>query len=172
MVPMRIEPSSLDWRFRRPNSSISLSNHSNFLICKTISGPVSVTLEADFCIEMTKQSLLLYNPEIFCSDQGRQFTCDEMGQILGPPQIQGSMTGAGRCMNNIYIERFWKSVKYEDVRFKDYRPLNEARALVSKHITFYNERRLHQHLHYQTPKEVWTQIKVEPFIYQEQTKNK
>ena len=78
-------------------------------------------------------------------------------------------------MDNIYIERFWESVKYEDVRFKDYRSVNEARVCIDEYVTFYNERRLHQHLHDQTPKEVYTQTnttKVESFIYQERTKKK
>lgn len=136
---------------------------------------VSVTLEAEFCIVMTQRSLLVSKPEIFHSDQGSQFTCEEMGQILAEEQIQGSMTGVGRCMDNIYIERFWESVKYEDFRFKDYGSVQEARACIDEYVRFYNERRLHQHLHYQTPKEVYTQTnktKVEPFIYQERTKKK
>ena len=136
---------------------------------------VSITLEAEFCVSMTKTALVRGKPDILHSDQGGQFTCDDMKELLLHHEVAGSMTGKGRCSDNVYIERFWESLKYEDQYLKDYASVKEAKASIGEYVLFYNEERLHQHLHYQTPKEVYTKqnkIPIESFVYKERTKKK
>jgi len=136
---------------------------------------VSVTLDAEFCVRMVEEAFSKRTPEIFHSDQGSQFTCSEVTSLLVQEQVKGSMTEKGRCIDNVYIERFWRSFKWEDLYLKDYGSVKEARFCIAQYVEFYNERRVHQHLHYQTPKEVYfqqNQKPVEPFIYKERTKQK
>jgi len=116
-----------------------------------LSWSLSLTMELDFCVEALKRALRRGRPEIFNSDQGSQFTSEKFTGELQARQIAISMDGRGRCMDNIFIERLWRSLKYEEVYLKDYSSVTEARASLESYIRFYNQERLHQSLDYRTP---------------------
>ena len=116
-----------------------------------LSWSLSLTMELDFCIEALKNALHRGRPEIFNSDQGSQFTSEKFSAELKARGIAVSMDGRGRCMDNIFIERLWRSLKYEEVYLKDYQSVTEARAGIEKYFRFYNQERLHQSLDYRTP---------------------
>ncbi len=99
---------------------------------------VSVIMDAEFCVRMTQEAFLKAKPEIFHSDQGSQFTCEQMNTVLLLSQVKGSMTGKGRCLDNVYIERFWRSFKFEDLYLRDYASVREARESVEKYMIFYS----------------------------------
>ena len=107
--------------------------------------------EIDFCLEALKSALRRGQPEIFNSDQGSHFTSEKFTGALKAKQIAISMDGRGRCMDNIWIERLWRSLKYEEVYLKDYESVTEARAGIERYFRFYNNERLHQSLGYRTP---------------------
>ena len=94
-------------------------------------------------------------PEVFNSDQGSQLTGELLAGELAARQIAISMDGRGRCMDNIFIERLWRSLKYEEVYLKDYESVTEARAGIERYFRFYNQERLHQGLQYRTPAAIW-----------------
>lgn len=125
--------------------------HSRFVL----SWELSNTMEVGFCVEALDSALLIACPEIFNTDQGSQFTSRSFTQRLESKSIQISMDGKGRAFDNIFIERLWRSVKYEDVYLKDYRDGWEAREGIGNYFLFYNEKRLHSALGYRTPKEVY-----------------
>lgn len=125
--------------------------HSRFVL----SWELSNTMEVGFCVEALDSALLIACPEIFNSDQGSQFTSRSFREKLESNSIQISMDGKGRAFDNIFIERLWRSVKYEDVYLKDYRDGWEAREGIENYFVFYNEKRLHSALGYRTPKEVY-----------------
>jgi len=117
---------------------------------------LSNTLGADFCIEALEEALAGYGrPEIFNTDQGCQFTDTEFIAVLDRCGITISMDGKGRCMDNIFIERLWRSLKYEEVYLKAYASVAEAKAGIGVWLGFYNEERLHQSLGYRTPRQVY-----------------
>src|ERR1039458_847668 len=116
-----------------------------------LSWSLSLTLEIDFCLEALKNALRRGQPEIFNSDQGSHFTSEKFTAGLKARQITISMDGRGRCMDNIWIERLWRSLKYEEVYLKDYESVTEARAGIDRYFRFYNNERLHQSLDYRTP---------------------
>ncbi len=116
-----------------------------------LSWRLSLTMELDFCIEALKCALRRGRPEIFNSDQGSQFTSEKFTGELAAREIDISMDGRGRCMDNIFIERLWRSLKYEEVYLKDYESVTEARAGIDRYFRFYNQERLHQSLQYRTP---------------------
>ena len=116
---------------------------------------VSVTLELDFCLAALKQALRRGRPEIFNSDQGSQFTSEKFTGALEARGIAVSMDGRGRCLDNIFIERLWRSLKYEEVYLKDYRVVPEAQAGIGRWFQFYNHERPHQALRYCTPAAVY-----------------
>ena len=116
-----------------------------------LSWSLSLTMELDFCVEALKRALRRGRPEIFNSDQGSQFSSEKFTGELQARQIAISMDGRGRCMDNIFIERLWRSLKYEEVYLKDYASVTEARAGLQSYIRFYNQERLHQSLDYRTP---------------------
>ena len=120
-----------------------------------LSWRLSLTMELDFCVEALKCALRRGRPEIFNSDQGSQFTSEKFIGELAARQIAISMDGRGRCMDNIFIERLWRSLKYEEVYLKDYESVNAARAGIERYIRFYNQERLHQSLQYRTPAMIW-----------------
>jgi putative transposase len=120
-----------------------------------LSWRLSLTMELDFCVEALKCALRRGRPDIFNTDQGSQFTSEKFTGELAAREIAISMDGRGRCMDNIFIERLWRSLKYEEVYLKDYATVTEARAGIEKYIRFYNEERLHQSLEYRTPAAVW-----------------
>lgn len=116
---------------------------------------ISITMEKEFCIEALEESLKKAHPEIFNSDQGSQFTSHEFTEKLEEHGIRISMDGRGRCLDNIFTERLWKSVKYEEVYLKSYGTVQEARDGLSAYFDFYNNRRPHQSLNYKTPAEIY-----------------
>jgi putative transposase len=120
-----------------------------------LSWDVSNSLESSFCVKALERSIARYGkPEIFNSDQGSQFTDGKFTGILKQADVKISMDGRGRCWDNIFTERLWRSVKYEEVYLKEYPTLPDARAGIERYFRFYNESRLHQSLDYRTPKEV------------------
>ena len=116
---------------------------------------VSITLEADFCIETLHRALDRGKPEIFNSDQGSQFTSTGFTGVLEAAGIRISMDGRGRAFDNIFVERLWRSVKYEEVYLKDYVTVKEAVGSLGAYFRFYNDRRLHQALGYKTPYQMY-----------------
>jgi putative transposase len=116
---------------------------------------ISVTLDGSFCIAALERALLRGRPEIFNTDQGSQFTSQSFTGKLLAAGIQISMDGRGRALDNIFVERLWRSVKYEEVYLKDYRNVVEAKRGLGDYFEFYNSERLHQSLGYQTPEEVY-----------------
>ena len=116
-----------------------------------LSWVLSLTLELDFCLEALRNALRRGRPEIFNSDQGSQFTSERFTGELEARGIAISMDGRGRCRDNIFIERLWRSLKYEEVYLKDYGAVSEARAGIERYFQFYNHQRLHQSLGYLTP---------------------
>ena len=121
-----------------------------------LSWSLSLTMELDFCVEALQRALRRGRPEIFNSDQGAQFTSEQFTGQLQSREIAISMDGRGRCMDNIFIERLWRSLKYEEVYLKDYASVTEARAGIESYFRFYNQERLHQSLDYRTPAALYT----------------
>jgi putative transposase len=120
-----------------------------------LSWDVSNSLESSFCIKVLERSIARHGkPDIFNSDQGSQFTDGKFTGILNQAGVKVSMDGRGRCWDNIFIERLWRSVKYEEVYLKEYPTLPDARSSIERYFQFYNESRPHQSLGYRTPKEV------------------
>jgi len=125
---------------------------------KVLSWRLSNTLDPSFCTEALEEALKNYGtPEIFNTDQGSQFTSEAFTGILSARGIRISMDGKGRWMDNVFIERLWKNVKYEEVYLKGYRSIAEARRELEIYFEFYNRRRWHQGLDNRTPDVVyWT----------------
>ena len=123
---------------------------------KILSYRISNTMDRSFCIEALNEALDKYGkPEIFNSDQGSQFTSTDFTSVLLENDIKISMDGKGRWADNILIERFFRSLKYEEVYLKHYDNLKEAKIDVAKYIEFYNTRRKHSSLGYNTPDDVY-----------------
>ena len=117
---------------------------------------LSTTLEAEFCIDTLQLALNSYiKPEIFNTDQGSQFTSNGWCHLLQENQIKISMDGKGRCFDNIFSERLWRTVKYEEVYLKSYDTVKEAREQLTKFVYFYNYQRPHQSLNYKTPAQIY-----------------
>lgn len=113
---------------------------------------LSNTLDTSFCIEALQEALWRYGrPEIFNTDQGAQFTSDAFTRVLRAAGVKISMDGKGRCLDNVFVERLWRSLKYEEVYLHAYASVQEARAGIARYFKFYNGRRPHQALGYQTP---------------------
>lgn len=112
-------------------------------------------LDAEFCMEALERGLIKKTPEIFNTDQGVQFTSTQFTGRLEQNGIRISMDGKGRALDNIFVERLWRSVKYEDIYPKGYETLKEVRQGLKKYFQFYNEKRPHQGLEYRTPAEVY-----------------
>jgi len=123
---------------------------------KVLTWRLSNTLTADFCVEALEEAMNKYGrPEIFNTDQGSQFTCEEWINPLKAAGVAISMDGKGRWIDNVFIERLWRSVKYEEVYLRSYANGTEARQSLTKYFSFYNARRLHENLDYATPDEVY-----------------
>jgi len=123
---------------------------------KIVAWRLSNTMDASFCKEALEEAIHRFGPpEIFNSDQGSQFTSDTFTGVLKANDIQISMDGKGRWIDNVFIERFWRSIKYEEVYLKAYQSLREARQSLHFYVDFYNQDRFHQHLDYRTPNEVY-----------------
>lgn len=119
-----------------------------------LSWELSNTLDMSFCLKSLETAFQLGKPEIFNSDQGSQFTSKKFTAELEAKNIRISMDGRGRAYDNIFIERLWRSVKYEEVYLKEYFSSISAYSGLEKYFKFYNELRLHQSLNYQTPQEI------------------
>ncbi len=115
---------------------------------------LSNTLDCRFCLDALQQALLLGQPEIFNTDQGVQFTAREFTARLEGRGIRISMDGRGRAFDNIFTERLWRTVKYEDIYIKDYASVPELNAGLQAYFQFYNQDRPHQSLGYRTPAEM------------------
>ena len=120
-----------------------------------LSWSLSLTMEVDFCIDALQRALRRGPPDIFNTDQGSQFTSERFSGNLAQRQIAISMDGRGRCMDNIFVERLWRSLKYEEVYLKDYASVAEARTGIASYFRFYNHQRLHQSLGYRTPAAIY-----------------
>ena len=116
-----------------------------------LSWAVSVTLDVGFCLDALDEALRKGRPEIFNSDQGAQFTCEDFTGRLEEKNIRISMDGRGRALDNVFTERLWRSVKYEEVYLRDYDAPPAAIAGLERYFRFYNEERYHQALLYRTP---------------------
>ena len=117
---------------------------------------LSNTLTADYCVEALEEALAKYGkPEIFNSDQGSQFTSDEFTKVLLDAKVKISMDGKGRWVDNVFIERLWRSLKYEEVYLKAYEDVKQAREGIGSWIEYYNTERRHQSLKRKTPAEVY-----------------
>ena len=123
-----------------------------------LSWAVSNTLDVYFCIEALEQALKINRPVIFNSDQGSQFTSDLFTGKLLENGIQISMDGRGRVYDNIFVERLWRTVKYEEVYLNDYSDMRDGKAGLSSYFKFYNNERIHQSLGYRTPREIYYDI--------------
>jgi putative transposase len=120
-----------------------------------LSWKLSNSLDALFCVEALEEALQKgKKPEIFNSDQGVQFTSEAFTGILKAHHIAISMDARGRCFDNIFVERLWRTIKWEEVFLHDYLNGNEAYRNLAVYIPFYNEERPHQALDYKTPSEV------------------
>jgi putative transposase len=116
---------------------------------------LSETLEGTFCCEALDEALSISQPEIFNTDQGSQFTSGEFTGRLERHAIQISMDGRGRALDNAFIERLWRTVKYEEVYLQEYETGSDAETSLKRYLRFYNQARKHQALRYQTPAEVY-----------------
>ena len=123
---------------------------------KVLSFRVSNALSTDFCVEALEEALTRYGtPEIFNTDQGAQFTAEEFTAVLLAKGVRVSMDGKGRWVDNVFVERLWRSVKYEDIYLHAYESVRELKAALARYFEFYNVRRPHQSLDYRTPDEMY-----------------
>ena len=123
---------------------------------KVLSFRVSNALTSEFCVEALEEALARYGaPEIFNSDQGSQFTDDDFTALLNAKGVRVSMDGKGRWVDNVFVERLWRSVKYEEIYLHAYATPREVTRALTRYFSFYNERRGHQSLDYRTPDEIY-----------------
>ena len=123
---------------------------------RVLSWRVSITLEADFCVEAVAEALARYGrPDIFNTDQGSQFTGDAFTGLLLRHEIAISMDGKGAWRDNVFVERLWRSVKYEEVYLRAYDGVPEARSSIGRYLDFYNSRRPHSRHDGRTPDQAW-----------------
>lgn len=123
---------------------------------RVLSWRLSNTLDTSFCVEALEEAIENHGvPEIFNTDQGSQFTSDDFTGVLKRHEISISMDGKGRWVDNVFVERLWRSVKYEEVYLKAYDGIKSAKASLGKYFAFYNTERRHQSLDRQTPDQVY-----------------
>jgi putative transposase len=123
---------------------------------RVLSWRLSITLETDFCIEALEEALTRFGaPEIFNTDQGSQFTSIAFTAVLQREKIAISMDGRGAWRDNVFVERLWRSVKYEEVYLRAYGSVSEARASIGRYLAFYNGRRPHSSLDRRTPDQAY-----------------
>jgi len=123
---------------------------------KVLAWRLSNTMDVHFCLEALEEVIARYGtPEIFNSDQGAQFTSDAFTGTLKQHGIQISMDGKGRCMDNIFIERLWRSLKYEEIYLKAYDSVKDAKAGINEWMRFYNMNRRHQGIESRTPDSIY-----------------
>ena len=130
---------------------------------RVLSWRVSITMETDFCIEAVEEAIQRHGtPDIFNTDQGSQFTSDAFTGKLLNNNIRISMDGKGAWRDNVFVERLWKSVKYEEVYLKAYNTASEARTSIGKYFEFYNRRRPHSSLDRMTPEQFYFNQRPQP----------
>jgi len=123
---------------------------------KVLSWRLSNTLDAEFCVSALKEAIAVWGtPAIFNTDQGSQFTSDAFVNVLEKHGIQISMDGKNRAIDNIFVERFWRTLKYEDIYLNDYQNMANLKAGLKRYFEFYNSERYHQSLEYKTPDEMY-----------------
>ena len=123
---------------------------------RVLSHRVSITMEADFCVAALEEALAKHGkPEIFNTDQGSQFTGSDFIGVLTKHAIAISMDGKGSWRDNVFVERLWRSVKYEEVYLRAYESVTEARGSIGRYLTFYNTKRPHSSLDRRTPDEAY-----------------
>lgn len=158
-----------DYKIRAPNdvwatdiTYIKLKNGFVYLVALLdlysryiVAWNLSTTMEAEFCTEILESALHRCKPKIVNSDQGSQFTSDIWINLLEGNSVKVSMDGKGRCMDNIFVERLWRTIKYEEVYLNSYDTVTEARQKIKSYLAFYNHQRLHQSLGYKTPAETY-----------------
>lgn len=120
-----------------------------------LSWRLSNSLENTFCVEVLEEALSISKPEIFNTDQGSQYTAANFLKILTDSNVKISMDSKGRALDNIFVERLWRSVKYEEVYLKDYQSMKDAQRSLKDYLNFYNKERLHQSLKYKTPESIY-----------------
>jgi putative transposase len=121
-----------------------------------LSWKISISLDADFCIEALEDAIEKYGqPNIFNTDQGSQFTSKNFISVLTDRKIKISMDGKGRALDNVFIERFWRSLKQEKIYMIILNTVKEAKNAITDYINFYNQKRMHQSLEYLTPEQVY-----------------
>jgi len=124
---------------------------------RVLSHRVSISMDAGFCIEALKEALHRYSkPEIFNTDQGSQFTSADFTGVLLENGIAISMDGKGSWRDNVFVERLWRSVKYEEIYLRAYNSVSEARISIGKYLEFYNCGRPHSSLGGQTPDQIYS----------------
>lgn len=124
--------------------------HSRYVL----SWELSNTMDTAFCIDALEKALDMSTPAIFNTDQGAQFTSLSFTKVLLDKKIKISMDGRGRALDNIFVERLWRTVKYENIYMNEYQTVPELRSGLKRYFEFYNQERLHQSLGYKTPSEV------------------
>lgn len=123
---------------------------------KVLSWRLSNTMDAEFCVAALEEAIAIWGtPAIFNTDQGSQFTSDAFVSALERHGVQISMDGKNRAIDNILVERFWRTLKYEDIYLNDYQSMAELKAGLKRYFEFYNSERFHQSLEYQTPNEMY-----------------
>lgn len=124
-----------------------------------LSWRLSNTLENTFCVEVLEEALSISQPEIFNTDQGCQYTASNFLKVLKDRNIKISMDSKGRALDNIFVERLWRTIKYEEVYLKSYQSMKEAQSSLKTYMNFYNKERLHQSLEYSTTESVYYKFK-------------
>ena len=123
---------------------------------RVLSWRVSITMEASFCVETLEEALARHGkPEIFNTDQGSQFTCEAFTDVLARNEIKISMDGKGAWRDNVFVERLWRTVKYEEVYLRAYDSVSDARASIGRYLDLYNRRRPHSSLDDMTPDQAY-----------------
>lgn len=122
-----------------------------------LSWGLSNTLDGSFCLEALEEALSQGKPEVFNTDKGTQYTAHAWTSRLLSAGVKVSMTGKGRCLDNVFVERLWRTVKQEEIYLKRYEEVRQLRAGLGSYFEFYNQRRRHQSLDYRTPAEVYRQ---------------
>ncbi len=126
-----------------------------------VSWRVSITMDVDFCVEALTHALGTGTPEIFNTDQGSQFTSRSFTGVLEAEGVTISMDGRGRVYDNIFVERLWRSIKYEEVYLRDYQTVREAVSSLGAYVSFYNTERPHQALGYKTPYQLYAGTRIQ-----------
>jgi putative transposase len=123
---------------------------------KVLSWRISNTMDAEFCVSALEEAISIWGvPAIFNTDQGSQFTSEAFISVLETHGIMISMDGKNRALDNILVERFWRSLKYEDIYLKDYQSMAELKDGLKRYFMFYNSERFHESLDYETPDTVY-----------------